>query len=360
MKQKWRLTIAPMLALAFIVGLVSILVYMKVTKTSNGADNKKIEAAPFALPVNVFVAKGVTIENKISSIGTVLANEEVTLNADVSGKITGVFFEEASFVNKSKLLVKVDDSELQAELKRVVPRKELAEQNEKRQKMLLGKGAISQSEYDNALNELEVYRSEMNLIRARIAKTEVYAPFSGVVGLKAISPGSYITPANIISTLQDVSKLKIEFSVPERYAPVIRPGQKITYRIQGQKDGFEAKIYAIDPRVDQDTRTIMIRALSSNHASYIYPGAFAEVDLVLDKIENSVSLPSEAVIPDVRGHKVYLYKSGGVELRPVTLGARKEKEVEILSGVAIGDTVVSSGILQLRPGLQVSIKEVVN
>ncbi|WMJ72311.1 efflux RND transporter periplasmic adaptor subunit [Cytophagaceae bacterium ABcell3] len=338
---------------------ISIVVYLAALpklRSSQGKSTKRAQAGTSAMAVNIHQVSGATLDNKITSTGTVLANEEVTLQPEVSGRVTGIHFNEGTLVRKGTLLVKLDDRDLQAELSKVIHQIKLAEEQEKRQNTLLKKGGASQAEYDIALNELNVLKAEEALLRARISRTEVRAPFSGIIGLRNISTGTFVSSATNIAGLQDVSKLKIEFSIPGKYAMYVRKGQKVRYTIPGVKEDFPAEIYAIDPKIDPDSRTIMVRALSTQHQKTVFPGAFAEVELVLDQIENGILVPSEAIVPDIRGHKVYLYKSGKVEVAPVEIGFRKEQMTYLAKGVNPGDTVITSGMIQLRPGMDVLVK----
>ncbi|MFN6943817.1 MAG: efflux RND transporter periplasmic adaptor subunit [Cytophagaceae bacterium] len=344
-----------------LAAVVIFLIALPKIRSSEDASAQKFKAsAPQAVPVKVVITQGVVLDNTIKATGSVMANEEVILQPEAAGRVTKIYFNEGEYVKQGTLLLKIEDSELQAELSKVIHQKKLAEEQEKRQKTLLSKGGVSQSEYDVAQNELNILKSEEVLLRARIAKTELRAPFSGMIGLRNISLGSNVTTSTTIASIQDINKLKIEFSVPQKYAAQVRKGQQVSYTINGLEQGFNASIYAIDPKIDPNSRTIMVRALSTSHSKTVYPGAFANVEIILDKIEDGIVVPAEAIVPDIRGHKVYLYKNGQVEIRPVEIGTRKENSVYLSKGLASGDTVITSGMLQLRPGSQVKIQEVEN
>ncbi|TVR30718.1 MAG: efflux RND transporter periplasmic adaptor subunit [Balneolaceae bacterium] len=298
-----------------------------------------------------------SIEDRIFSSGTVQANEVVELSSESSGLITNIYFQEGREVNRGDLLVKINDSELQAQKQRATFRLNLAEQREGRQKRLLERGGISQDDYDATLNEVNVLRSELQLIDAQIAQTEVRAPFSGLIGLKYISSGSYITPGTRIASLQEVDPVKIDFSIPERFIPRVDVGDRINFTVQGVDSTFTGEVYAIEPRVDTQTRTLQIRAISGNRDQLLYPGAFANIVLILDQIDDAIMVPTISIVPELNAQKVYLVRNGKVVESRVRTGIRTSEKVQVVDGVAVGDTVLTTGLLQVRPGMDVEITD---
>lgn len=344
------------------VGVFCVILLLAYPKIKSNGDKKSKAGPPSGggapLQVTALVAGGEELNLDLKAVGTVLANEEVELQSEVAGKITRVNFKEGSKVQRGQLLIKVNDAELQAELRKALSRAKLLKDNEARQRILFEKGGISQAEMEAFSNEAQIMEAEIALLKAKIAKTEIKAPFSGTIGLKNVSEGSFTSPSTTVATVQDLSKIKIEFSISERYAQQIHTGKKISFKVQGLEKEFLGEIYAIDPKIDQATRTLQIKALANNTDGRLFPGAFAEITVYLDKVDSAVMLPSEAVVPDIKGHKVFLYKSGKAEVHPVKIGTRKEKHVQIVEGVVPGDTVITSGILQLKPGVSVKIKEI--
>lgn len=335
-----------------VLGLLAIPKYQSLTKAS-APQNSSASNAPLA--VEAYVVKPDTIEDKIFTTGTLLANEEVDLVSETSGLVQTIYLEEGREVEKGDLLLKINDSELQAQLKRADFRLNLAEDREKRQKQLLEQGGISQEEYDATLNEVNVLRAEVALINAQIDKTEIRAPFSGRLGLKYVSDGSYISPSTRIATLQDIHRVKIDFSIPERYATMISEGTNVTFTVQGVNDTLKAEVYAKEPRIDTDTRSLQVRARSDNRSERLLPGAFADLQLTLNTIEDALMVPTIALVPEINGQKVFLVKNGVVQPHSVTTGIRNASKVQILSGIAIGDTVLTTGLLQVRPGMPVNV-----
>ncbi len=293
------------------------------------------------------------LTEQLSTTGTVRANEQVDLVGEISGKIAEILFREGSRVKTGQLLLKIDDSELQAEHERTTFRRELAERREAQKKKLRDEGVISGEEYDVALNELNVLRSELRLIEAQLLKTEIRAPFAGIIGLRYVSPGSYLSPQRLIASLQNVDSVKIDFSVPEKYASRMRPGGEITFHVKGDERAFTGTIYAVEPSVDPETRSLLLRARTPNADGSLLPGAFADVEIIVAETADALTVPAIAVIPELGGKKVYVVEEGQAQPRPVTTGIRTDERVQILTGLAPGDRVIVSAIQQLRPGLDV-------
>lgn len=309
------------------------------------------------IPVTAHIVSYELLTNKISSTGTVLANEEVELRSETSGKIIQIHFSEGRFVSKGDILVKINDADLQAELRKAESKVRLMEDREARQKQLVQNQMISREEYESTFNELEASKAERDLIKAQIDKTEIRAPFNGIVRLREVSEGSFVTTSTVIARLQNLSNLKVDFSIPQRYAPVVQIGDELEFKLSGSENKFKAKVFAIEPKIDPSTRTLRIRAICPANYKGLFPGAFADVELSLKEIENAVLIPSVAIVPELKGQKVYLYKDGMVKPQKVELGVRKENIVHIISGLTEGDTVITSGILQIRQGAKVKITE---
>jgi membrane fusion protein (multidrug efflux system) len=342
-----------------IIGVLIALGLLAIPKLEGltGSENNSASgnSANSTLSVDVYVAKPDTIENNIFTTGTLLANEEVELASESSGLIEEIFLEEGAYVEKGQLLIKINDSELQAQLNRAEFRLNLAEDRERRQAQLLDKGGISQEEYDATLNEVNVMRAEVALIEAQIAKTEIRAPFSGKIGLKYVSDGSYITPNTRIATLQDIDPVKIDFSIPERYAAMVEVGNKVAFTVSGLDKTLTASVYAKEPRIDTETRSLQVRAKSPNENGALLPGAFADLELTLSTITNALMVPSISIVPELQGQKVFVVKNGMVQPQTVSTGLRNETKVQITEGIAAGDSVLTTGLLQVRPGMPVNI-----
>lgn len=298
-----------------------------------------------------------SIQDRIFTSGSIEANESVELSTEATGIVMAIYIDEGNRVSRGDLLVKINDSELQAQLQRASFRLNLAEQREERQRRLLERGGISQDDYDATQNEVNVLRSEMRLIEAQIEKTEIRAPFSGIVGLKYVSPGSYIGPGTRIASLQEIDPVKINFSVPERYLAKVAPGDEIIFNVQGVDSTFTGEVYAVEPRIETQTRTLQVRAISQNDDELLYPGAFANIELILEEIDDALMIPTIAIMPELNRQKVYVVRDGAVEQVFINTGIRTSNKIQVLSGLDRGDIVLTTGLLQANPGMQVEISE---
>lgn len=311
-----------------------------------------------AVAVSARVMRTDRLENSITSSGNVLANEEVEIRSEVMGKIVRIAFKEGTRVKKGDLLVKIDDSELQAKSVQAQAHLKLAADNEFRMRKQLEIEAVSQKDYDQAASELTLAKGDVQLLKAQLAKTELRAPFNGMVGLKQVSEGAYVSPNTLITTLQEIDPVKIDFTVPGKYAGYIKAGQPIRFVIQGADTRFQGKVYAVDPRIDPESRTLRLRAVCPNAEGRVLPGAFATIEVPMQTVESALTVPSEALSADARGAKVFLFRGGKAEARPVSAGLRTDSLVQITNGLAAGDTVITSGVVQIRPGAPVTLAHV--
>jgi membrane fusion protein, multidrug efflux system len=295
----------------------------------------------------------------IYSTGSLIPDEEVELAFETSGKVVEILFNEGSRVKKGELMAKINDKPLQAQLLKLQAQLKLSMEREFRQRQLLSSDAISRESYDQALTELQSLEADILLSKARISETELRAPFDGVVGLRMISEGAFATTQTKIVQLVKISPLKLEFSVPERYAGEISPGFPVTFVVDGIHKTFDARVYAVAPKVDVNTRTIIVRALYPNLDEELKPGRFASVRALLSQIENTISVPTQAIIPEMDGEKVFVYRNGKAHEVRVSLGLRTESHVQIRSGLNFGDTLLTSAILQLRHQIPVQLDTLV-
>ncbi|MBB3841691.1 membrane fusion protein (multidrug efflux system) [Runella defluvii] len=308
-------------------------------------------------PIEILVVASQRIEEKILSTGTIIANEEVEIRSEIAGRITSINFKEGDYIQKGTVLIRINDADLQAQLQKLEYQKKLAEVNEERQKRLLEKEAISQRDYDISLTNLNSMNADIENLKAQIAKTVIKAPFDGTVGLRYISSGSYVNNATRIATLTNVNPAKLDFSVPAKYATSVRKGTGITFSTEGGEEKYRGTVYAVEPKIDPSTRTLTLRATSPNPGRKLVPGAFARVEIILNAKPNAIIVPTEAVIPDLRGHRVFIVKNNKAETISVEIGIRNDKTIEITKGLMPGDTLITSGILQVKAGGEVDIKK---
>lgn len=351
---KLRTVVLLVIALVAVAGLIG-----RKMSTSNATQTAPTtgQRAGSSLSVNAQLVHPQTLNTRITATGSLLANEEVVLQPEISGKVEQILFKEGSEVSLGDLLVKINDDVLQAELDKVRHRKKQVDDRLKRNEALYKTQGISQEVYEVAVTEAHTLQAELDLLQAQIAKTEIRAPFRGVIGLRWVSEGAFVNSTTRIATLQDISRLKLDFSAPERYASLLAVGATVSFTVEGIADKYAAKIYAVEPRIDRNTRTVQIRALTEPASRAMLPGAFANVEIPLERIENALMVPTQALIPDLNSYKLFVYEGGKAAVRMVQAGARTEQSVQIVEGLKPGDTLITSGLLQIRPGTAVHISD---
>jgi len=308
------------------------------------------------LTVDAMIVEPRTFSNTIMVSGSIEADEQVQIRSEISGVVRELAFQEGGDVAKGQLLIRMDDSELQALLIQAQTREKLNGDNETRAKLLLEREAISSQEYDVALADYESAKAQTALIRAQLAKTRVLAPFSGKIGLRSVSEGEYLTPTTVVANLMSVGRVKLLFAIPEKYSGQIRPGHPLTFTSSNFDNEQVATVYAVEPGVDEDTRTIRIRAIADNKDGRLVPGAFARVVLPLDRIEDAILIPTYAIVPIQDGKQVYLYKNGKSVTVPVQTESRTTYDVLVTEGLQKGDTLITSGIMSIRDGMPVGVR----
>jgi len=311
------------------------------------------------LPVRVVEIRPQQLENNLSVTGTIMPNETVNLRTEISGLVKKIAFREGEFVKKGTPLVYLNDDELRAQYQKLEFTKKLFESQENRQKQLLAKEAISQEEYDIVLNQFNTNLSDLMLVEAQLNKTIVIAPFDGVLGLRQISEGSVIGTNDIIASIVNIDPIKIEFSIPERYANMVKVGSKIFFSNEAGGQEVEGTVYAYEPTIDAGTRTLKLRATSPNRNRSFLPGMFVRIKFVLGVEENALMIPSQSLIPELNGYKVFVVNNEGkVEERQVSIGTRTESDVQIINGLKEGDLVLTTGVLQVRTGMPVNYTKI--
>ena len=342
-----------------IIGFGAFIAYRITSNKSKNGDPKGKDGKGKVMTVSGIVVKTQTFDNNLSLSGSIEANEQVEIRSEISGIVEGIYFKEGSNVSKGQILFKVNDVELRAQLQQAKTKQGLASENERRAKLLLAKEAISQEEYDVARADFKLAQSQVQLIDAQIAKTSVRAPFSGKIGLRSISPGTYITPSLLVAKLVNISQLKITFSIPEKYATQVKPNSNLTFTVAGSTEKYQAKVYAIEPEVAVETRTLQVRAVAENKDGKLLPGTFANVELPLDIIKDAIVVPSEAIIPVQDGKKVLISNNGKVKEIMVETATRTDATILVLSGLKAGDTLLTTGVMSLKEedGVKVKVKK---
>lgn len=349
-------TVKKILIAIIVLIVVGFIIYPKLDLNKEDEQPAATATASAKLPVTAVVIKQTSLDNNLRATGSLLPNESVVLNAEVSGIVESIHFKEGQQVKKGQLLVQLNDDEIRAEIEKLQYTKKLNEDIEYRQKQLLEREAISKEEYETALTTLNTTLSDIKVRQVQLDKHQIRAPFDGIIGLRSVSVGSYLTPGDDIATLYNINPIKIDFSVPGKYSAEVNAGDKVSFTSDAYNEPFTGEIYAIEPQIDPKTRSLKIRALSDNKENKLLPGQFVSIDLTLDRYESTIMIPTEAVIPELKGKKVFVYRNGVAETQPIETGIRTADQLQVISGLSPGDTLITSGMLQLRQGMEVEIQ----
>lgn len=335
------------------IGLIGLIAY-RINKNNSAGDNPQGSSrAPLKIAGRIL--KPQKFEDQLFLSGSLEANEQVDIRSEVSGVVENIYFREGTEVAQGQELFKVNDIELKAQLSKVQTAKKLAAENERRAKLLLEKQAISQEEYDIASADYQSATAEAELIAAQLFKTSVRAPFSGTIGLRNISKGSYVTPTTIIAKLVNTEQLKLTFSIPEKYVSRMKVNSTLTFTTSDANKTFTAKIYAIEPEVDITTRTLKMRATVDNSDGVLYPGMFVNVNFPLEVVPDALMVPTEALIPIQNGKEIFIVEGGKAKAVEVKTGSRTSSDVRVISGLKPGDTILTYGIMALDNGTPVEV-----
>lgn len=338
------------LCLVAVCGLVWV-VYPKRVKTeskSSGGGRPREGTA-----VRTMVVRPEPLEENVIATGSIRAEESVELQPEIAGKLMQLHFQEGTAVKAGDLLAVINDAELRASLQRAIYRRDLAELKARRITTLIDKGGVPQQEYDIAASELNVLDAEVELIRAQLARTEIRAPFDGIIGLRRVSEGAQVSTATRLATLQDIRRMKVDFSLPEKHAGALAPGSRVAFSVTGSDRSYEAEVYAVEPGLDETTRTRLIRAHAANPDGTLMPGAFARVTVPVEKIASAVLIPSTALTADSGEKSVFVVEKGKARRQVVQTGLRRADSILITAGLRPGDEVIIAGTQMVRPGAAV-------
>lgn len=298
------------------------------------------------------LAETFPINRSIEAPGTILANETTNMQPEISGRVVSINFKEGTEVKAGTLLVKLFDGDLQAQLKKLAVQLTIAEATEKRQKELLAINGTSQQDYDNASLNVNNIKADMELLKVRIAQTEVRAPFSGRLGLRNISLGAYVNPSTIITNISQMDVIKVEFSVPEKYAQEMMANKILTLHTAADPSKiYYATVIASQNNISAETRNLLVRALVKDPDSKIRPGAFVEVTIGLGYNANAIMVPTQAIIPSTRTKKIIVLNNGKAVFREIKTDYRDATRIEVTEGLSVGDTVITSGLLSIKEGM---------
>lgn len=307
------------------------------------------------LSVDGFLVKRSSVSEDVEVPGSLLPFEETIIRAEVGGRVVELNIEEGSVVEKGTLLVKLFDRDLQAQLRKLEVQLKINQKTEERNSELLKINAISQQDYDLSTLNVENLRADMESTRIAISKTEIRAPYKGTIGLRNVSLGSYISPSDLVAIIRQVDQLKLDFSVPEKYAKEIGKGYMVRFKIDGGMEEHHARVIATENSVDQATRTLKVKALVSERHRELMPGVFAKINLQLGKDTEALVVPSQAVIPNLRNKQIIILRKDSAQFTIVETGIRDSSFVQILKGVNAGDTVITTGLMAIRPNSKLKV-----
>ncbi len=309
--------------------------------------------------VDLIVTKPQVLIDDIEVPGSLLANESTEIRPEVSGKLVQLNVKEGSFVSQGALLAKLYDGDLQAQKRKLDIQLKIAEQTEARQAQLLKIQGISQQDYDLSLLQVHNLKADIDIINEGIRKTEIRAPFNGRLGFKNISPGAFVTPSNILCTVSQVNQLKLQFTIPEKYSSEIKHGQSIDFTVDGSDKTFHATVSATEVYIEENTRSLSVRSMVKTSDPVLVPGAFAKVKIQLGKNNNAIMIPNVAIVPVGRKKQVFLFDNGKAAATEVTTGVRNADNTEVITGLKLGDSVITTGLLFLKPGSDVKISKII-
>ena len=323
------------------------------------AEDKKTNDAPVAVtpapgvPVDGNIVKPAVLKDELEITGTLEPNQEVDIVSELPRRIIRINAKDGATVQTGQLLFEMDNADLLAQLEKLRQQEKLARLNEERLRDLIQHEAVVQQDYDQSFTNLKVLEAQIVELQVMLNKTRIRAPFSGQLGIVHVYPGAVVSVNTVLTHIQDNSQVKLDFRVPEKYAQTITTGSTQKFTVASDIKQYDAKVIAREAGVDQSTRTLLVRAVSQNPGRVLLAGQSARIQLSLHSSKDALMVSSQALIPSSRGYSLYTAKNNQVQLTPVEIGQRGANEVEVLHGLNIGDTVVTSNLLRLMPGASV-------
>jgi membrane fusion protein, multidrug efflux system len=309
---------------------------------------------------DAYIVKTSTLSDKMEFPGSIVANQSTEIHPEVAGRITGIYFREGSYVSKGTLLVKLNDADLQAQKRKLLVQLQMAHSNENRSAELLKIQGISKQDYEATVMQSTNINADLAVIETQIEKTNIRAPFAGKLGFRMVSLGAYVSPTTTLTNISQENSLKIEFTVPEKYINQIKNGEYVNFHVEGSGKTYSARVMATESNVTAETRSLNVRAVVVGDQGGLTPGNFAKVIFNFPPELNAIMIPAQAIVPQARGKKVYIYQNGIAKFVDVISGLRDSSNVQITSGLNSGDTVLITGLLMLKPEGKVKLGRIVN
>ena len=342
--------LAPVAALFLFVGL-----------SACGGKEEKTGAKggpPRTLRAEGFVVTAGQFESAYTTSGTLTPNEQIDVVPEVSGRVTGISFQEGSAVRRGQTLVTLSDADIRASIQKLQAQRANLRTVQSRQQELVRIGGIARQDLEATQTSVAAINADIAFQEAQLRRLRIVAPFDGIAGLRMVSIGAIVGPGTLVTRVQQVNPLKLDFSLPAQYRSALKNGMPVSFTVTGLQDTFTASVKAIDPGAESSTRTLRARAVIPNPNRSLAPGQFARVSVPLQSSADAILVPAQAVIPTTREKKVALVRNGKVEMRTVVLGARTEDRVEIIQGLQAGDTILTTGLMQAKPGAEVKVNKV--
>ena len=341
---------------ATLITVLTILIFWSCNSNSKEKNPKSKEKTQTR--VDGYIARPTVLLNEISVSGSLLPYEEVSLMSEIAGRVVFINLPEGKLVKKGSLLVKLFDADLQANLKKLQTQLAIQEKIYKRQTDLFNANGISQSDYEQTYLQVNSIKADIEVQQSMIRKTEILAPFDGVIGLRNISVGAQITASSLLASLRMENKLKLDFSIPEKYSSEIKPGMKVKFTTHGDVKQYDATVIATEGGIDANTRNLKVRALVNSNSDQLVAGGFTNVQLTLGENKNAILIPTQAIIPKERNKSIIISKNGIAHFVMVQTGIRRASKIEITDGINTGDTIVTTGLLFLKEGAKITFSTI--
>ncbi len=320
-----------------------------------GSKEKKIpangpskSAAPPVPKVDAYIIEESSVSESLELPGNILANETTEIHPEISGRMTYLNAAEGKIVPKGTLIAKIYDGDLVAQLNKLKVQLKVQEQTINRYEELLKINGVSRQEYDLIVLQSNNIKADMSIVESNVHRTEIRAPFTGTLGLRMVSPGAYISPQTVITTIRQNNELKLDFTVPEKFSSRLGNNQVVVFTIEGNLKKYSAKIIATEMGVSEDSRSLRVRAMVTNKDNKLLPGSFAKVQLHFAPDPHAIMIPTQAIIPQARTKQVVLYTNGNISFIDVTTGIRDSARIQILEGLKVGDTIITTGLMSLK------------
>jgi membrane fusion protein (multidrug efflux system) len=337
--------------------LIIALSSMALFSCGNEENKEEKKQAKPSLQSEAFVAKAVEFDNKFVTAATLLANEQVEVRAPISGQVLRINFKEGAKIRKGQSIVQLDDRSWKAQLRGLKAELDKSEKDYKRKQKLIVSGGSSEKDMEEVFAAIESLKSKISELNVNISLANVRAPFAGTIGMRDFSLGAYLKEADLISVLTETNELKVDFSLPSSYSTSLEVGKTITILVNG--DSLKASIYAINPVIDVNSRTINARALLSLYdVKSVLPGTYAEVVVSTNFSDKAILIPTQSVVPEINNQVVYTYSNGKAKRNIVEIGSRNADMVHITKGINVGDTIITTGMLQIREGMDMILQTI--